>query len=79
MGSFCVKRKEGRGTENRGRKALHETLEEMAERNQWKEEAHETRESLPAPQDQGVRLGRPDKLLRSVPCHASGPRLEKQT
>ena len=53
-----VRRKEGRGKENRGRKALRETPEKLAEHNQSKEEAHEATEFLPAVQDQGARLVR---------------------
>jgi hypothetical protein len=45
-GSFCITRKEGREMENRGRKVLHETLKEMAERIQSTEEEHGVKESL---------------------------------
>ena len=36
---FCIKQTEGRGTESRGKKALHETPRGTAERTQSREEA----------------------------------------
>ena len=79
MDSFCVKRTEGRGTENRGKTALHETRKEMAERNQSPKGEHEARESLLAELGRNARLGRPGKWLHSVLLHASGRQLGKRT
>ena len=76
--SLCVKRMEGRETENRGRKTLHETLKEMAERIQSKEGAHAATEFLLAEQGRDVQLGRPGRWLRSVLLHASGAGPEKR-
>ena len=75
MESFCFTRTGERERENRGRKALRETKEEMAEHNRSKEEAHEAREWLLAEQGRGAQLGRPGKRLRLVRCRESGPRL----
>jgi hypothetical protein len=61
MGSFCVRRKEGRETGNRRKKALHETLKETAERNQLTEEAHAAKESQLVEQGRGAPLGKPGK------------------
>jgi hypothetical protein len=58
MRRLCVKRMEGRETENRGRKALHEVLKEMAERNQSTKAGPEAKEFLLAEQDLDVQLGR---------------------
>ena len=63
-----------RGRENRGRKALHEVLKEMAERNQSTKAGPEAKEFLLAEQDLDVQLGRLGKWLRSVLLHASGTR-----
>jgi hypothetical protein len=76
--SLCVKRKEVRETENRGRKALHETLKEMAERIQSKEGAHAATEFLLAEQGRDVQLGRPGKWLRSVLLRVSAAGPEKR-
>jgi hypothetical protein len=69
---------EERETENRGRKALHEVLKEMAERIQSKEGAHAVTEFLLAEQGRDVQLGRPGKWLRSVLLHVSGSGPEKR-
>lgn len=66
MDSLCVKQKVGRETENRGRKALRATLEEMAEHNHPTQAAHGARESPPVEQGRDVQPGRLGKLLRSV-------------
>jgi hypothetical protein len=79
MEYFCVTQKEGRETENRGRKALHETLKGMAERSQPKQVAPEARESLLAGQARSVPLGTPDRLLRSVRLRGNGIQPAKQT
>ena len=69
----------GRETENRGRKALHEVLEETAERNQSTKAGPEAKEFRLAEQDLDVQLGRLGMWLRSVLLHASGTRPGKQT
>lgn len=75
--SFCFTRREGRETENRGRKALHATPKEMAERIQLKAGAHERGESPFVEQGQDVQPGRPGKSLRSVLLRVSAKRPEK--
>jgi hypothetical protein len=72
---FWIRQREERERENRGRKARHETLREMAERNQRTEEAYGAEEPLLAEQLQDVRLGRLGKLLRSVPLRGNGMQL----
>jgi hypothetical protein len=79
MRRLCVKRMEGRETENRGRKAHHEVLKEMAERNQSTKAGPEAKEFLLAEQDLDVQLGRLGKWLRSVLLHASGTRPGRRT
>lgn len=78
MESFCATRMEGRGTENRGRKALHAALKERAERIRSKEGGHEAGESRFVEQGQDVQLGRPGRSLRSVRLRARGLRLGKR-
>lgn len=79
MESFCATQKEGPEKENRGRKALHETLVEMAECIQSAEEAHGAGEFLLAEQGRDVQRDKPDKRLRFVRLHASGWQPGKRT
>ena len=77
MDSFCVKRKEGRETENRERKARHAAPTGRAEHIRLTEGGHGARQSLLAEQGQDVQPGRPGKSLRSVRLSVCGKRAEK--
>jgi len=70
---------EVRGRENRGRKALHETLKEMAERTHLTEEEREAKECLLVEQARGARPGKPGKLLHSVHLRGGAMRPGKRT
>lgn len=77
MESFCATRKEGRVTENRGRKVRRAALKERVERSPSPQKAHEG-EGFPAEESgQDVPPGISGKWLRSALFRASAKRLAK--